>query len=234
MTLAVADNEDGTGATATITGSSGGANTIYAQRVTGEIGSGSFASVGSRTGDGTVSLALAKGYWFAYCLTAPATISDLAYFAVTDGDDAVADRVFQGAKSRLQLLALPFTTRVYDVSEIADPSVTYPCTLITTQDGQQTNEKALNGRDDWGWPVVVLIRDVVAKFDQEQRSKFRLWRQAVTRAFVNQRLPGLPESVICRVAPGALLRRVPNGPPNVLETELTIRAVTREVRGLGA
>jgi hypothetical protein len=235
MTLTVVDNADGTGAVATIAGSAGGNNTVYAQPITGTIGSGTFAAVGTRVGDGTVPLALAKGYWFAYCLTAPATLSGLAYFAVTDGMDAVPDRVFQAAKAQLQLLALPFTTRVYDFNEIEDPSVTYPCTLISTQDGRQSNEMALNGRDDWGWPVRVLIRDVVAKFDQDQRSKFRLWREKVTRAFVNQRMPGLVESVICRVEPGALLRRVPGGSiPNVVESELVIRAIAREVRGLGA
>lgn len=232
LALTAEDNLNGT-VTATVAGSAGGSVTIYGQRVTEDVPGGSFASVGSRTGDGTATIALSNGFWFLYAREGT-DLSNVVYVGATDGAAAVADRVFQAAKARLQLLSLPFTTRVYDVSEVEDPSVSYPCTLISTQDGRQTNERALNGRDDWGWPVRVLIRDVVVKFDQAQRSKFRLWRQRVTRAFVNQRLPGLVESVICRVEPGALLRRVSGGPPNVLESELVVRAVTREVRGPGA
>ena len=40
--LTIADNADNTGATATITGSGGGANQVYVQNVDGQLGSGSW------------------------------------------------------------------------------------------------------------------------------------------------------------------------------------------------
>ncbi|MDB5308142.1 MAG: hypothetical protein JWO38_2344, partial [Gemmataceae bacterium] len=45
--LAVTDLANGTGATATIAGSAGGANTVYVQLVTGTIGSGSWSAAGT-------------------------------------------------------------------------------------------------------------------------------------------------------------------------------------------
>lgn len=231
-TLSVVDAADGTGATATISGSSGGSNTVYTQSVDGVIGAGSWSLGGTRTGDGAVTLSLAKGYYFAYCLTG-STLSGLSYFGVTDGLDPVPDRCFAAVKSRLQLLNLDCTVRVYDYTFAADPAVKHPCTLLTTEGTRQTDEAALNGRDDWGHEIRVLIRDSGVAFDEAMKARFRLWRQAITRAFQNQRLPGVIESVRCKVSPGPLLRQVPDL-KRVAESELTVRCICREVRGLGA
>lgn len=236
-TLTIADLANNTGATATIAGTSGGASTVYAQAVNGLLGSGSWTAAGTRTGDGTLSLALAKGYYWAYCLTAPATLSGLAYFVVTDGAAAVESRLFAAALASLRLLALDCTARVYDSAFADDPNVQYPCVIASTESARQTDEAALNGRDDLGHPIRLLIRDVVPKFDEVAQTRFRLWRQSITRAFINQRMPGVIETIINRVEPGALLRHVPGGGEkmkNIAESELVIRCITREVRGLGA
>lgn len=231
--LTITDNATTpTGVTATVSGSSGGANSVYVQAVTGQVGSGAWVLGGTRTGDGTVPLSLSRGYYFAYCLTAPATLSGLAYVAVTDGADAVPARCFAAVKATLQLLDLPFTARVYDHQFDGDLNVTYPCTVLTTEDTRETDEAALNGRDDIGHRVRVLVKDVVAKFDQAKKNTFLAWRQAVTRAFINQRLPGVIESVRNKVEFGPPI--VPAGGKPQVVLELVVNCITREVRGLGA
>lgn len=92
-TLAVSDNGNGTGAMATIYGSSSGAtNYVY---VANWNGSGlSFAVGGSRTGNGTVSLPLSNGEHLAYCvsiLTAQSTISNHVDFQTSGGLGVPAD-----------------------------------------------------------------------------------------------------------------------------------------------
>lgn len=232
-TLSVTDNADGTGAVATITGSSGGANVVYVQNVDGELGSLTWTAAGNRTGDGTVSLAPAKGYYWAYCLTGGTALSGLVYFQVTDGLDSVLSRCAAAVKARLQLLALPPTALVLDTINDRDPGEeSYPCTVLTTEGASQTNESALNGRDDLGQPVRCLVKDVCTAFDSAQLQTYRLWRQGIFRAFHNQRLPGVIESVRNRVELGAVTPTVSDRPQMVFE--LLIRCVTREVRGLGA
>jgi hypothetical protein len=231
-TLAVADKADGTGATATVTGSAGGANQVYVQNVDGQLGAFAWTLGGTRTGDGTVNLALAKGYYWAYCLTGGTVISNLAYFQVTDGADAVLSRVYAAAKALLQLLNLPFTQRVYP-SQFADSvAVQVPCTVLTTDGARQTDEAALNGRDDVGQPVRALVKDVCLKFDDQKKAEYEKWRQSIFRAFHNQRLPGVAESKMNKVELGVLSPAESPAPQTVFE--VTIRCVTREVRGLGA
>jgi hypothetical protein len=232
-TLSITDNADGTGATATIAGSGGAANTIFVLTVDGTVETGTWAPTGSLVGDGTVSLPLPKGYYFGYALSAPATLSGVAYFGVTAGSDSVAARCFAAVATRLQLLALPCTANVYD-SLYADnkAALQYPCVVLTTDGARDTDEAATNGRDDIGHGVRVLIKDVCFRFDEARRDTYRSWRQAILRAFLNQRLPGVPESVRCKVELGSVAAVATDRPQVV--TELTIRCVTREPRGLGA
>lgn len=235
MTLTVTDNADGSGALAVVAGSSGGSNTVFTQFVQGVIGSGTWTASDTRTGDGAVAISLAKGYYFAYCLTAPSTLSGLAYFAVTSGLDAVPDRCFAAVKAQLGLLNLPCTQNIYDYNFSADPKVKYPCVVMTTEGVRQTDEATMNGRDDLGHPVRLLIRDNAGENDEVQQTRFRSWRQSINRAFINQRLPGVIESIRNKVEFGVLLRRVTvKGLENKSESELVIRCITREVRGLGA
>ncbi|MDB5312658.1 MAG: hypothetical protein JWO38_6860, partial [Gemmataceae bacterium] len=185
------------------------------------------------TGDGALTLTLPAGFYFAYCLTAPAALSGLAYFAVTDGRAPVVSRCFAAVRTQLQLLNLPCTRTVFD-SQYADNLALqqFPCVVLTTEDARESDEAALNGRDDVGHAVRVLVKDVCLKFDDGRRDTYRAWRQAIFRAFHNQRLPGVIESVRNKVELGAVADVSSNEPQVV--SELLIRCITREVRGLGA
>ena len=232
-TLTITDNADGTGATAAITGSAGGLNIVFVLPVDGGIETGVWTTAGTLTGDGSFSLTLPKGYYFGYVLTAPASLSGIAYFGVTASTDSVAARCFAAVAARLQLLALPCTERVYDSLYADNQAVLeYPCVVLTTEGARDTDEAATNGRDDIGHGVRVLVKDVCFRFDEARRDTYRSWRQAILRAFLNQRLPGVPESVRCKVE-GGTIAAVEADRPQVV-SEMTVRCVTREPRGLGA
>jgi hypothetical protein len=225
-----------TGATATIAGSAGGANAVFVSHGDPAVPgvSAGWVEKGARAGDGDVTLSLRPGVYWAY-LSADggAELTPPVYVRVTDGLGAVASRCLAAVRDRVTALALPCTERVYDQTFTDDPAVLYPLTVVTPAGARQSNEAALNGRDDWGHPVRVLIRDKVFQYDQTARTKFEGWRQAVLRAFHNQRLPGVPESVVCRVDLGPLVEPPPGGNGKLM-SELTVRCITREPRGLGA
>jgi hypothetical protein len=230
--LTITDNANSTGATASITGSAGGSNQVYVQNVDGQLGSGVWTLAGTRTGDGTVALTLTKGYYWGHCLTNGTVLSGFCFFQVTDGLDAVLDRCVSAVKAQAQLLNLPCTQRVYDFIHSDTPLVQYPCIILTTEGARQTDEKRLNGRDDIGHPVRMLVKDLCLKFDEKKRKEYRKWRQAFFRAYHNQRLPGIIESVMNKVELGEITAASMSEPQMICE--LTVRCITREVRGLGA
>ena len=232
LLLAIADDATTpTGIVATISGSSGGSVTLFTRNVDGQLTAGTWTNSGSRAGDGTISVPLPKGYYFAYAQDG-ANITSPAYFQATDGLTSVLGRCVAAVKSTLQLLNLPCTQRVYDSLHANSPLVQYPCVVLATDGTRQSDESALNGRDDLGQPVRVLVKDVCLKFDDANRELYRQWRQAITRCFINQRLAGVPESVRNKIELGEVAIVESRAPQVVLE--LTVRAVTREVRGVGA
>jgi hypothetical protein len=219
-----------TGATATIAGSAGGTVTVYAQAVSASFDPLLWAAAGTRTGDGTVTLALDAGLWWVYAGDADGqTVPQ--FVRVTGSPLAVLSRCVASIETVLGLLALPCTARVYD-HLVADAVVKYPCTVLTTAGTRETIERGQNNRDDLGHGVRLLVKDVCHQFDARKREAYRVWRQAIFRAFHNQRLPGVPESVVTRVDPGDVAY-VDTRKPQVVST-LNVKCVTREVRGIGA
>lgn len=89
-TLAVADNGDGTGGVATISGAtSGTTNTVYVANWNHSGGSLSFSSAGSRSNNGTVTLAIATGRYVGYVGSVSGSafnVSNFVQFAITDSD----------------------------------------------------------------------------------------------------------------------------------------------------
>lgn len=87
--LSVADNLNGTGATAAITGSTpGSTNAVYVAAALGLAGSVNGTITGTRSGDGDVSLVLADGLYAAWCVSTLAgqtAASNPYFFAVTGG-----------------------------------------------------------------------------------------------------------------------------------------------------
>ncbi|HEV3006159.1 MAG TPA: hypothetical protein VGX78_16945 [Pirellulales bacterium] len=77
-TLTLTDKGDGTGATAAISGSDPGTtNTVYTASSPCVVGSVPRTAAGSRTGDGTLSLALSPGWYIAYCVSSSGSLVSL-------------------------------------------------------------------------------------------------------------------------------------------------------------
>src|SRR6185369_3797179 len=109
LALTITDNANGTGGLATIAGSDLGQTvTIYGSRL--DSASLSWSVVGSRTGDGTVSLALALGYWWFYAAGIVASLPVATApqkAAFTMATRSVLDRLLDAVVARVQTLTLP-------------------------------------------------------------------------------------------------------------------------------
>lgn len=234
ITLTVADNEDATGATATVAGVANPTGwLVTAYRVTGaagELASEDFA--GDRSG--SVVMGLAKGYYFAIARdTTDQSLSAMTYFRVTDGADAVASQVRDAIKARIELLALPGCQEVAIQMTPDESNLKFPCVLITPHDLQETDEQFLSTLDDIGRPNRVMICHREDAIDHAVIRVLDKWRQDIERAFRNQQMPSPREVVRMRVEYDYIIN--PNLPKfQFMVSEFVIRVVTREPRGLGA
>jgi hypothetical protein len=82
-TLSLADNGDGTGATATITGNTWGTNTVYVAPSP----YAAFTSYGTRSGDGTLTISVPVGKYIAYT-SGPSGVSPPVVSQATGGTSA--------------------------------------------------------------------------------------------------------------------------------------------------
>lgn len=209
-TLTVEDNGDGTGAVATIADSTGGStNTVSVVKWTGTAQSTAWESEGSRSGDGTVSLSLTKGYYWAKCESVSggeSVTSNLVYFAVTDGDDAVHQRCFDAAVARLEGMTFedPDATaqggvmpRVYAQQSLDTVDVEMPCIIVVYPRDGTREEGGTNERDDISYPVYVFVVDRDAR--QNDKPKYRRWKEQIMRAFRHGRVDTVEEVMTCIV-----------------------------------
>lgn len=211
-TLAIADNGDDTGATATITGGSGTAtNEVFVAQWAGTTGSlGPWVSEGSRVGNGTVLLSVSAGYYFGYVRSTESgdtATTPPAYFRASTGDDAILAQCLDAVQTRIQGLVLAdilvanIITRFLPVEKgigsgevIAFPAIVIApppdsSLLMPINDG-------VNVRDDVQYPVMVGIVDALTTDDDvltKNKNRNYLWQQQILKAFRNQRLPGVPD-----------------------------------------
>jgi hypothetical protein len=244
ITLTVSDNQDGSGATAEISGSNSGAtNYVWVAAVSGQLGPGSWVLGGTRIGDGAASLTLAGGYYWAYCVSIFAgttALSNLYYFRASRASDPVLYRCLLATQARIQGLALaglPGTNIL--VRKIAgDRDLgSGPQPLPAVQIGPVTNEQmnaaeATNLRDTIVYPVLVAIlaadnQDLVANFAQ-----YLGWRQAIARAFRNQSLVGVDEVYQCEIRPGEIISPDAFFRKNLFCSALVLNFLAREPRGI--
>lgn len=255
--LTVTDNQDGTGATATITGADpNAAITIYVVDVPSlqQAFFNGFApawrSQATRTGNGTATLSVGTGYWWAYATGlrfATNYLSNPVYFQATPNAKSCFERIREAALAKIQALnlaayvtpggTLPAISadRVFLQSMLVEYKVTYPCVVIEETDEQEQNQLIMNARDDVGYPLRILIlnRDT-RNFDQYMPG-YLLWRERIMSAFRGQRLPNVVEVYKCDVQPELViseesLKRNPNY--QFVVSGFSIRAWARQQRNL--
>ncbi len=194
--LTLTDNRDGSGAVATITGSVGGsANTVYTQ----QLAATSWTSSGSRTGDGTVALALPLGTYLAYVSNVSVgitTLSNVVYFNVTLQAQAVHWRCMSAVNAKIAGLTMtgsptsPNANMLQQLS-INDDLQINPMIWITCDEATQEHDipsQALTGADRIAFPVVVTLHDTRAAEDTSMDPTYLLWREQMIRALRNHRL----------------------------------------------
>jgi hypothetical protein len=203
--LVVIDHGDNTGATATVTGAAlGSVNDVYVRDFAGGFGSGTWSSAGSVNNNGSASLGLATGHYFAYAassLGGSTANSNVVYFAVTDGLESIHTRCLTAAQARVRLLALAGLPNSAVVIE------KLPDVLVT-----------------------ILDRDNQEPTLQANLDRHLLWRQQIARAFRNQRLNGVPEVINAEVesAEGLLEE---SWKRELMTSAVLLRFTSRESRG---
>jgi len=241
----MADNADGTGGVATITlGDAGSTHTVYSQSWDGTT-VGAWTSRGSRTGNGTVTVAPGDGfYWWQVIASSSGgtAASNMVWQPLTGGTSPLYERIMSAVQSRIRTLALTGVSSgnvavrkvPYEKDVGTGLTLTYPCVQITPGPQETANPLlGVVGRDDYGYPVLVTMMEKDALKNQStNRSRNLKWREQVIRAFQNQRLSGVDEVYTCVVEPNAIIHG-----GNWIEHELWtsfvyLRFTCRMTRGL--
>lgn len=236
-TVTVADNADGTGAVATVADSNASAtNTVYYISIGDELTPATFTSGGSRVGNGTVALSITTmGQYWVYVsstLSGETTVSDLVFLSVTSGSNAIWYDCLTAVKSTINSLSLTgLAAKDIRVQKVPwQRSQVMPGMFVTPVTETSNPKDGTNYRDDIGYGCQVVCvrlgnREMTANFNTHL-----YWRERVRKAFLNQRLAGVSESLWCSVQPGAVVL------PSAFEDNydvwsLIIRAICRETRG---
>lgn len=251
-TLTVADQADGTGATATVAdGDAESDHTIFTMAFDGALGTGTWTNSGDREGDGTVDLSLTAGHYFAYCLAeddkdspTESAISTVVYFVVTTGDESTHYQILVAVQAVIQSLTLAGLDndsvvvkklpleRAFD-PETANPVVALPCVLITPVREIMPPTAGVTSFDDVLYGVLVTT---VGKDNQEKTlaadiDTFTLWRQRIAMAFRSQGLSAVATVYNAVVEPADVV--IPSAwHANLFASALLIRFTSRETRGL--
>lgn len=234
-TFSVADNGDGTGGVVTIAGSTvGSTNTFFAAPWSGGFISAAFVSYGSRTGNGTLAVALVSGYYWGLVrssLSGQIVDSLPVGFRISSGDQAVYYRCLEAVAARLATLGL---------GGIAGSSIVIRKTpwnrnlatpgIFVTPSSEVPIEPATNARDDIGYGVQLTVvrasnQDVSANLAAELS-----WREQISRAFRESALAGVDEIYTVRFEPGPVIDAASFAAQYDVQT-LVLRCVARETRG---
>lgn len=229
MIFSVSDNMDGSGATATISGSGGASNSVYYSLFSGSL---VWVLAGAITGDGTVAIPAPIGVYTSYLLSNAIVVPPVA-FTVTDAATlAIETRCRSAVMAVVGALPIPPAGNLYVQKWPIQSMIDFPCMLFTVDGVQETDESQLSTVDDVGYPVRIAIADRSDKQDSTMLPQYELWRQNVANCFRNQRLPGVPESVKCKVEPYVIID--PEGKDYAhIVMGLTIRCICRQQRGFG-
>ncbi len=251
-TLSIADNADGTGGVATISGATAGTiQDVFAQKVDGDLGTNTWEMVGTRTSDGTVNVtptAGLTGYYWWHCESTDESdsgsdsggaddetvISNLVYQNLTSGSEAVMEQCLTGVQSRIQglsLLDIPNANIV--IHKAAEESKVPKPAVIISPAGPETMvpTAGTNVRDDVGYPVFVGIVAADNRDQTTDRAKYLKWREQIARAFRNQHLPGVTEVYTMQIETRDVVS--PSWfTNNLFVSSMVIRCVSREVRGI--
>lgn len=228
ITLTIVDNQDGTGATATITGSAGGStNNVYFSALGSNL---AWALGGTRTGDGTIDMSMTYGVYLFYLLS-NTTIVPPVYGTVSNAStQAWNTQCRRAVMATVAALPIPPAANLYEQMWPNQSYINFPCILFTSDGVQETEVSELSSLDDVGYPVRLAIADRRDKQDQTMLPAYEIWRQDIANMFRNQRCPGVQGSVKCLIEEYVILD--PNGRDyEHVVSGMVIRCIIRQQRG---
>lgn len=255
-TLSFADAADGTGGTLTITGSTGGAtNTLYMQRLDATwYGDTGWVSEGSRSGSGTITVTCSPGTYLGYVLSVLGSESNVSVplmFRASDVSESIYFQCLEAVQTRIRLLELEGIAYhnvvtwkaplLRAVGEEVKKKAAFPVVIISTMDSETLNADAgTNYRDEIvyavGVTVISELKDEYARKPEYDHlttghNRHLKWREAIRRAFINQRLPSVPSVQRCTIQ-----LRVPQIAGLLNESlegsAMVLQFTSRETRGL--
>ena len=194
-TLSVADDADGTGGTATISGAtSGTTNTVY-YLSRSSLGS-AWTSAGSRSGNGTLAVNVAVGRYWAYAtstLSGVYAVSSVVAFSATSGDESIYENILTEVAADIVDLSLSGITTSVDIQKVPRKkslaSLSLPCCIVAPW-GRKTVRGAgsPNTRDDIEYPVAVITIQASNEDQDTSRDRAERWHESILDAFIHQRL----------------------------------------------
>lgn len=236
ITLAITDNQDGTGGVATVAGSNvASSNTLYKAAWTGQSGALSWSSVGSRTGDGTITVSSGTGFFLFRLdnLLAGVTTVVATYQPLTDAaTEAMLYRALNSIKNRIDGLALSGspTVSVRWLPRVRQGGETLPLIAVTPI-GAESFPGVMTATDDIGLPIAVTIMDGQNQDPTLNLNRNALWRERILSALRFQRLADVPEGFILNPEPAMVVHPGAFDSQNLFFSPMFFRLITRTTRG---
>ena len=203
--LTVADQADGTGATATVSG--GDATATHTVKYAA-YGSTSWTEGGSRTGNGTVDLAITTlGYYWAVCEAeenGATAVSAPVAFAVTAGTESLLEQVMDAVAAELNGLGLTDSADASIAAAVEIPpdfdSVTTACVKIFPDTAPLDVEPGTANRGVYRVHVALCQEATTSA----QENNLMLNREKIQDRLVGSRLSGLSSAVCLGMAEPAV------------------------------
>lgn len=215
MMITFADNGDGTGGVVTVSGTGGSAiNRLYISRFAGTNRSRTFELAGTRTGDGTITVAAETGPFLA--MLTSATESDIEFtdpivFRVTNSEVPLHYRVCEAIREFMLDLALPALPTDPELHVIAKVGAKFK-ELIGNNDSivfyipsQEVLEFASNSDSTVSYPVDVVIHIKSGNTLRINIREIMLSREIAAFSLKAEPLPDLPEIHTVNVQPNILV-----------------------------
>lgn len=214
LALAVSDNQDGSGALATITGSAGGsANSVYTQA----IGATAWTLSGTRTGDGTVSLSLAQdSSYLSYTASVSGgvtTLSNVVLFTVTNATDSPHWRFLTAVSAKIAGLTMAGSPNANMMQRLTTQEAMEKSQQIWVTADEDMKEMIYpplitNLAKGVAYPAMVAVYDRRDALDSSMDRTYLKWRFQLLEAFrQGDPLPINPGSAMTTVDERSILNK---------------------------